>query len=380
MYQSSRQWILFYFCCASVLISFNISALTAVVPAISRSLNISVNDASSIIPYYMIPYGICALIYAPLASRYNIKNLMIFACLMYALGSLLSLYANSFGVIILGRIVSGVGAGAVTPLALMTLGKIFEKRVRGRVLGLFFSFSFWGSMLGLVLSGFAPWHWLFLVPVGMSVLLAVGFYFCPDEGMEANSHVKVDYFQTFRLVGLRRVLLFIFFISLLFHGVCKWYGVYLDQIYHYPQWIVSGLIILTALASSVGQILGGQITDKLGRRQACYIGVGLLSISVMMLIGHYPLIVLAIILSLISIGWCIAHNGVSTVLTDFSDTYRSELAALNSTVRFLSGGLGFYISGSFMQKNFGLTFFVIGLLMCFLIPWIHVIISKTERV
>ena len=376
---SRRRFILFYFCCASILVSFNISALTAVIPAISRSLNIPAGDVANIIPLYMIPYGLGALFYAPLAARFSSKHLMIVACALYAFGNWRGLWADSFPVILAGRVIAGVGAAAVTPLALIILGKIFRKEIRGRVLGLFFSSSFFGAMLGLILSGLAHWHWLFIVPAIAGALLAVGFCFCPNEGMEANSTVKVNYWEAFSTGGLRRILVFIFFMSLFFHGVCKWYGVYLDKVYGYNQLTISSLIILTALAAVIGQMIGGYVTDKFGRAQACYWGIGIIGVSIMALYFHYPLVGLAFVLSMISVGWTMAHNGISTVLTDFSDVYRSELAALNSAVRFFSGGIGFYVSGSFIQKDFSLTFFIIGVLMLSQIIFIHKVVPGKEK-
>ncbi len=376
---SSRRWILFYFCAASVLISFNISALTAVIPAMARSLNVSANDAASIIPYYMIPYGLCALFFAPLSTRFSIKHLMMASCFFFAIGNALSLYAASFSVVLIGRVIAGLAAAAVTPLALMTLGKIFEKEIRGRVIGLFFSSSFLGSMFGLILSGVAPWHWLYTVPALAGLLLAIAFAYCPNQGMEANSGIKINYADAFQMGGLRRILIFIFFISLLFHGVCKWYGVYLDKVYGYNQLTISILIIFATIAAGAGQIIGGFITDKFGRSHSCYIGISILALSVMALSGHYGMVAIGIVMSLVSVGWTIAHNGVSTVLTDFPDTYRSELAALNSAVRFFSGGIGFYLSGPFMQVNFGLTFFVIGCLMLSQILFIHKIVPKERK-
>ncbi len=373
---SSRRWILFFFCCASALFSFNISALTAVIPAIARSLNVSANDAAGILPFYMIPYGICALAYALLAEHFSIKHLMIAAMALFGFGNWICLWSDSLVLILIGRVITGFGAASVAPLALMTLGKIFDKEVRGRVLGLFFSSSFFGAILGLILSGVAHWHWLFIVPAFLGVLLAIGFCFCPNEGMEANTGMKVNYLDAFRMGGLRRILIFICLMSLFFHGVCKWYGVYLDKLYGYSQLTISFLIIATAIAAAVGQIIGGFITDKFGRSNACYIGIGLLGISVMALYGHYPMFVLAAILCLISVGWTIAHNGISTVLSDFPDKYRAELSALNSAVRFLSGGVGFWLSSSFVEKNFNLTFLIIGCLLLFHLAFVHKIVPK----
>ncbi len=360
------------------MVTFNITALNAAIPQISRSLGIPVNDAANIIGYYMLPYGLCALLFAPLAVKFSIKRLMIVSTLSYAFANWICLWSDSFNVILLGRIASGFGAAAVTPLALMTLGKIYDKDVHGRVIGLFFSASFLGSMLGLIVNSFLSWHWQFIIPSILGLMLSIGYCFCPRQGMESIKGIKIDYLEAFRMGGLRRILIFIFVTSLLFHGVVKWYGVFLDKIYSFDQSTISFVFILTALAGAFGQNIGGFITDKFGRRASCYIGLIMLGAAMMSLVKLHSFIVLSIILCLVTVGWSIAHNGISTVLADFSIKFRSELAALNSAVRFFSGGIGFWVSGGFVQYNFGFTFLGIGCLMLSQCFFIHKIIPRKE--
>ncbi len=360
---SYRRHILLLFCLSGILVAYNISALIATIPTIARSLNKPAGDVAAMISFYMIPYGLCALYYAHLATKHSVRMIMIVSSVLFALGSWICLWSDDIGIILAGRVIAGVAAAAVTPMALMTLGKVFEKKVHGRVIGLFFGASFFGSTLGLIVSEFASWHWLFIVPSILGMLVAVGFILGPKNGMESNPHIRINYQDALRIGGLRRILVLIFFMSMFFHGVCKWYGVFLDSVYGLDQKMISFIIIVTSIAGSLGQILGGFISDKVGRIKACYIGITIVSFSIMALYGHYQIIVLTSVLSMISIGWTIAHNGISTILTDFSATYRAELAALNSAVRFFSGGIGFWISGNFVQKNFGLTFLIIGFLM-----------------
>lgn len=51
------------------------------------------------------------------------------------------------------------------------------------------------------------------------------------------------------------------------------------------------------------------------------------------------------------------------MLTDLPSDYRSEIASLNSAVRFFSGGVGFFVGGTFVESHFGLTFFAFGMMM-----------------
>lgn len=364
MLKSNNHWhILALFCLTGVLIAFNISALIATIPAMARSLNQPAGDVAAIIAYYMLPYGLCALLYAYIATKYSVRMIMVFACILFAVGNLVSIASNQMNIILLGRVLSGVGAAAVTPMALLTLGKVFDKEMHGRVIGMFFGASFLGAALGLILSLFETWQWLFIVPAVFGLILSVGFAVGPKDGMEAYLNMRINYWNAIRVKGMRRILMLIFLMSMFFHGVCKWYGVYLDQIYEFNQQTISIIIILTAVAGAIGQLCGGVISDKFGRKNACYVGIGVISLSVMALYGHYQLGLLVAILCFISIGWTIAHNGISTILTDYSKAHRAEMAALNSAVRFFSGGLGFWLSGNFVQKNFGLTFLGIGFLM-----------------
>lgn len=374
----SRSWILGFFCCANALVSFNISSLTAAVPQMSRSLNAPPVDVGNIIGYYMIPYGLFALVMVPLASRVSIKTIMIVSVLVYSLANAAASMYPSLPLILWSRVAAGVAASAVVPLALITLGQMFDKDVRGRVLGLFFSSSFFGTMLGLVTNMMLSWEWQFIIPAVAGCVLGLLFIFCPREGMGPNTGMTINYADAFKIRGLRRILGLIFVMSLLFHGVCKWYGVYLDHIYAYDQQLISILLIVSAVVAVAGQNIGGYMTDKLGRTTACLIGCGILGVAVMLLFGHYPVIGIAAVLSAVAIGWTVAHNAISTALTDFSAVHRAELAALNSSVRFVSGGLGFWLSGQFVQNHFGLTFFIIGLLMVGLCGVVPKVISPKD--
>ena len=95
----------------------------------------------------------------------------------------------------------------------------------------------------------------------------------------------------------------------------------------------------------------------------------------MLLSVHFPIPLVVVILALIATGWTISHNSVSTVLTDFPDDDRPLIASLNSSVRFISGGLGFSASKFFVAKSFSLTFLGIGVLILLLISIIKNILT-----
>ncbi|MCK5082008.1 MAG: MFS transporter, partial [Candidatus Omnitrophica bacterium] len=317
-------------------------------------------------PYYLMPYGVGALIYAPLTRFVTYRVVMVSTMVLFAATCFVCGSAQSLGYILGARVLMGITASSAIPLGLMIIGELFEKNIRGRLVGGFFSCAFIASLAGIALSGVVNWRWLFYAPAILAVILAFGFMVF-GLGHLSRVHVgHVNYLRALRNIKIRNVFIFIFMISFLYHGVHKWYGIYLSRFYQFTQFQISIYFILSALGGIFGQLIGGVLSDKKGRMVSCRVGILGLSLGVMLLVGTYPSILLGLIFMLISTCWTIGHNGLSTVLTDFPDNDRPMIASLNSSVRFISGGLGFCVSAFFVEKNFGLTFFVIGVLMLLL--------------
>lgn len=346
-------------------INLNNTAVEAAVPAMSSSLGIPALLGAKIIPFYLIPYGIGALVYAPLTRYISYQWILTAVILLYALFSYFCATAVSLSPLLMGRLGMGVTAAGVIPLGLIVIGQLFEKKVRGRLVGGFFGCSFLASLAGVAVSGVVDWRWLFLIPAVCGLVTAVAILSCRMELLRHVHGASVNYFKSLKEPQIRNIFIFIFVLSFLYHGVHKWFSIYLSRDYGLDKLAISAFFIIIALGGGIGQLLGGYLSDKKGRRTACAVGIILLSVSTMLLAGHYPLIGLAGLLALISMGWTIGHNGFSTVLTDFPDDHRPEIASLNSSIRFTSGGLGFYVSSFFVERNFGWVFFGIG--MCLLL-------------
>lgn len=363
---SPKRIAFFFLCLANTTISFNIAAVSAALPSISEGLGLPDLLVAKLVPYYLIPYGLAALIYAPLARKFSVRMILLATMALYGVASVVCGITDRLDVMLAARVIVGLTAAGVIPLALMAIGSIFEKNRRGRFVGLFFSCSFLSSVIGLVVSGISEWRWLFIIPAVIAFVTAVSLAVVRPRDLGPLTGEKISYAAVLRNLAIVRVLVFIFLMSFFYHAVHKWFGIYLYRVYHLPQTAISMLIVLTAISGAAGQLLGGVITDKRGRRFACDLGIIFLGAATVFLSGQYPLIILALILVLFSVGWTIGHNGISTVLTDFPDEYRAELASLNSAVRFLSGGIGFYVSGFFIERSFSMTFLIIGALILIL--------------
>jgi len=324
----------------------------------------------------MIPYGVSALLYAPLARNISPRALMGVTMLLFAATNVLCAGVGDIRHFFLFRCLMGIVSAGVVPLGLILIGKIFDKEIRGRMLGLFFSCSFIASIAGIALSGLANWRWLFVIPAAIGFVNA-GLLFLFKSPLLSRLEGRVDYVSIFREPQTRNIFIFITLISTLYHGVDRWLGVYMSRIYELNQLTISLLFGLMAVSSAVGQNVGGWISDKKGRLISCRAGILMLAAGTMILSFKFNVPALVALLVLLSVGWTVGHNGASAVLTDFPDSKRSEIASLNSALRFVGGGIGFTISGLFVEKSFALTYLGIGIFILILSFFVKRVVPET---
>ena len=257
---------------------------------------------------------------------------------------------------------AGIAAASSTPLSLMIIGDLFEKDVRGRLVGTYFGCSFFASMMGMLFMGMVPWRWLFFIPAILGFVTAVSLYALKTDLLKRVHVATVNYWNIFSDVAIRKVFIFIFLMSALYHSVHKWYGLYLHREYGLGKETISFFLVVAAVCGLLGQNIGGYLSDKKGRPVTCFIGEVILAVGTMGLFLRWPVGVVPVLLGIIVMGWTISHNSISTILTDFPDDDRPMIASLNSSVRFVSGGLGFSLSAFFVEKSFSGMFLMIGVL------------------
>lgn len=373
-----KKYVYALICFGCLAISFNVAAIAAAVPIISADLSLSDLLVAKIIPYYLIPYGLGALIYAPLTRYISYRWVYCVTMFLFALFCLICGFATHLDLLLIGRVGMGITASSAIPLGLILIGEFFDKEIRGRLVGVFFSCAFIASIAGLIVMGTMNWRWMFYFPSIMGVGIAVIVLIYPSELLNKRHVGHINYLRALTQPNISKVFAYIFAISFLYHGVHKWYGIYLSQVYGFDKLTISLIIIGTVVGGMFGQLFGGILTDKKGRFIACTTGIVGLSLAICLLFGQYSKLILGIILLMISVFWTVGHNGISTVLTDFSSEDRPIIASLNSSVRFISGGLGFYVSSFFVEKSFSITFLSIGICLIILAPFLKYVVPTNR--
>lgn len=118
---------------------------------------------------YMLASTTTMPIFGKLSDLYGRKPVYTFAVALFLAGSFLSGQAQSMEQLIAFRLVQGLGAGGLLPLAFIFVGDMFTLEERARVQGLFS--GVWGisSIIGPLLGGFlvdqVSWRWVFYINI-----------------------------------------------------------------------------------------------------------------------------------------------------------------------------------------------------------------------
>ncbi len=128
---------------------------------------------------YLLAQAVTVPVYGKLADTVGRKPLLLFGIGVFLGASLLCGLAWSMPVLIAGRLLQGVGAGAVQPMGLTVIGDLYSVEERAKVQG--YLASVWavssvaGPTLGGLFSDLLSWRWIFFVnlPLGLVAAWAI---------------------------------------------------------------------------------------------------------------------------------------------------------------------------------------------------------------
>lgn len=162
---------------ASSVVAFTLmqSLLTPVLAMMVTVLHTTQATVTWVLTAYLLAASICTPIMGRVGDLLGRRGVLVFTLLALSVGSLLAAMATNMTVMIIARVIQGVGGGAL-PLSFGIIRDEFPKeRVAGAV-GLIASLSAVGGGLGIVLAGpivdHLGYRWLFWLPMIVTLVAA----------------------------------------------------------------------------------------------------------------------------------------------------------------------------------------------------------------
>jgi len=159
-----------------VVVDFTIVQVT--LPSIGRQFGVSINGLQWIVTAYGLTLAGFLMLSGRVGDIYGHKKLFIVGVLLFSLASLVAGLAPSEIILILARVIQGLGAAMASATGLSILVAAFsEGKERNRALSIFSAATGSGFAAGMILGGLITatlgWRWVFdiNVPIGVVVSL-----------------------------------------------------------------------------------------------------------------------------------------------------------------------------------------------------------------
>jgi EmrB/QacA subfamily drug resistance transporter len=183
----------------TVVIDFTI--VQVALPSIGRELSVSINGLQWIVTGYSLTWAGFLMLSGRMGDIYGHKTLFIIGVILFSLASLTGGLAHSEIVLIVARVLQGLGAAMSSATGLSILVATFpEGKERNRVLGFIAAASGSGFAAGMILGGIITttfgWRWVFdiNVPIGLVVSLLSIKYISSTTHRRACEHKHFDIF------------------------------------------------------------------------------------------------------------------------------------------------------------------------------------------
>jgi SHS family lactate transporter-like MFS transporter len=224
-----------------------------------------------------------AVIFGLLADRYGRRIPLMANVIFFSVVELLCGFAPNYTVFYVLRILYGIGMGGEWGVGASLAMEAVPPRWRGFFSGLLQSGYVMGYLLAAVLSrfvlpawGWRPMFWL----GGIPALLAFYISSSVPESEAWKQHRAHSVSAVLRVVAIQwksflYLILFTTFMIFLSHGTQDLYPDFLGSEHHFSKALVSEIAVIYNVGAILGSISVGMFSEKLGRRYAMMLSMGL---------------------------------------------------------------------------------------------------------
>ncbi|WP_369251284.1 MFS transporter [Streptomyces sp. R41] len=177
-------------------IQLDFFALNLAVPGIAEEFGVTASAAQWTLSAYMLAIGCCFIVGGRVGDVFGRRGILLAGTTLFAAGSVGCALAPGLWPLVGARIVQGIGAGFVFPVAVSVITNVFPDTTRARALGAAFGIANVGTALGpFVGGGFTEgpgWRWIFWLLAPLSVLALIVAYVCVPDSRDLSAPRQLD--------------------------------------------------------------------------------------------------------------------------------------------------------------------------------------------
>ena len=164
------------------------TALNIALPQLSLAFGVELNIVQWLVVAYMLVIGLVLPFASLLMKWFTARQITLFALCSFLIGALISGFAGSFEICLVGRCIQGIGTGLVLPLMFAMVLEVIPPHKIGQAMGVAALVIMFAPAIGPTLAGFLigtlSWRWIFFsfcITLAIAILLAIKFEVSPYE-------------------------------------------------------------------------------------------------------------------------------------------------------------------------------------------------------
>jgi DHA2 family lincomycin resistance protein-like MFS transporter len=175
---------------------FSETSLNIALPNLTLAFHVNTATIQWLVTGYMLIIGIVLPLSSLISKWFTTRQIIIFALIDFIVGAAISATAANFPILLVGRMIQGIGTGLILPLMFTVVMQIFPPQKIGSVMGvcalvIMFAPAIGPTLTGLILAK-ASWHWIFwcFIPF-LLVALLFAIFALENVGRITRPHVDL---------------------------------------------------------------------------------------------------------------------------------------------------------------------------------------------
>lgn len=328
-----------------------------------RLLNISTGQFGLVVSVYALSAGASGLLAAGFADKYDRKKLLLFFYAGFILGTLMCGFANTYHLLLIARIITGIFGGVISSISFAIITDLFHLEKRGRVMG-FVQLSFAvsqviGIPVGLYLAHLYDWHAPFMAIVILSVLvfLAILKWMQPINKHIGLYHDKNAFVHLFHTITNKKYLKGFGATALLSLGgfmLMPFSAAFLVYNIKITEAQLPMVFMFTGICTMIAGPLIGKFSDQFGKFKMFTFGtiVSIIMVYIYTNMVEMPMYQVIIINCILFIGITsrmISGSALMTAVPLPQD--RGAFMGINSSIQQISGGIASLCAGLIVVQS-----------------------------
>ncbi|HSW16799.1 MAG TPA: MFS transporter [Ramlibacter sp.] len=325
------------------------------IPRLARDFAITPGQAGGVVISFSIAYGLMQLVFGPLGDRYGKARMVSFAIAGCALGATACALAPSFGSLVAIRVVWGMAAAGIVPLAMAWIGDAVPFDQRQPTLAKLLGGTLSGMMAGQLAGGLfadaaAGWRGGFAaLAVGYVLVTVLLFRKLPWTTPATPAEGHPSYLRQLRTVLGERwswaVLSATLVEGVFLLGPMAYMPAYLHERFGLTVASASAMLALYAVGGLVYAACTRHLVTRLGQVRMVAAGGVLMGVGYLAWLLSPTAWTAAPVALLMGFGTYLFHNTLQTHATQMAPSARGTAVALFAFCLFFGQAIGATLAG-----------------------------------